>query len=150
MRLCALACVPSVGVLWTPVPGMLACMSVSQVKSSIDLGLKSSSFRDMHYLSSFRDMHYLSSFRDMQCSCANTLPAAWRTFSLLSSQIGPNGGAVPSTFNSNMTQLYGQPSILVIPRFPTRVYFDVSTPLQNEMEFNSFYGPTCYGYNQGG
>ena len=37
-----------------------------------------------------------------------------------------------------MQKLYGQPSILVIPRFATRVYFDVSTPLQNEMEHNRY------------
>ncbi|KNC80012.1 hypothetical protein SARC_07607 [Sphaeroforma arctica JP610] len=35
--------------------------------------------------------------------------------------------------------------IFVIPRFATRVYFDVSLPLQSKMEHASIYGPNCYG-----
>ena len=44
----------------------------------------------------------------------------------------------------------GRDSVLVIPRFATRVYFDVSRPLQLEMEHNSIYGPGCTGYNATG
>ncbi|KNC81063.1 hypothetical protein SARC_06605 [Sphaeroforma arctica JP610] len=35
--------------------------------------------------------------------------------------------------------------IFVIPRYATRVYFDVSLPLESEMEHASIYGPNCYG-----
>eukprot|EP00123_Amoebidium_parasiticum_P022336 comp8570_c0_seq1/m.3858 comp8570_c0_seq1/g.3858 ORF comp8570_c0_seq1/g.3858 comp8570_c0_seq1/m.3858 type:complete len:944 (-) comp8570_c0_seq1:455-3286(-) len=40
--------------------------------------------------------------------------------------------------------------VMVIPRFATRVYFDCSTPEENVMEHNSFYGPRCIGYNETG
>eukprot|EP01134_Creolimax_fragrantissima_P004568 CFRG4568T1 len=51
-------------------------------------------------------------------------------------------------FETEMQNLYGVNSIMVIPRYATRIYFDTSLPEELEMEHNSFYGPTCYGYNQ--
>jgi hypothetical protein len=35
----------------------------------------------------------------------------------------------------------------IIPRFPTRIYFDVSIPEEAEKEHNSIYGPHCIGYD---
>jgi hypothetical protein len=64
-------------------------------------------------------------------------------------QVGPNGGAVPATFGADMQAKYGQSSIMVIPRWATRIYFDVGLPAENEKEHNSFYGPNCIGAGQG-
>ncbi|KNC78923.1 hypothetical protein SARC_08668, partial [Sphaeroforma arctica JP610] len=53
-----------------------------------------------------------------------------------------------TSFEDNMERLYGQRSIYVIPRMATQIYFDAATQQQLRDEFNSFYGPTCYGYDQ--
>jgi hypothetical protein len=63
-------------------------------------------------------------------------------------QVGPSGGAVPATFGADMLAKYGQSSIMVIPRWATRIYFDVGLPAENEKEHNSFYGPNCIGAGQ--
>ncbi|KNC78089.1 hypothetical protein SARC_09467 [Sphaeroforma arctica JP610] len=67
-------------------------------------------------------------------------------------KVGPGGellsAAEVTAFENQMQAAYQAQSILVIPRFATRVYFDVATKLQLQMEHNSFYGPTCYGYQQ--
>ncbi|KNC87247.1 hypothetical protein SARC_00633 [Sphaeroforma arctica JP610] len=46
-------------------------------------------------------------------------------------------------FEEEMLELYGARSVTIIPRFATRVYFDVSLPVEFEMEHNSIYGPNC-------
>jgi hypothetical protein len=56
---------------------------------------------------------------------------------------------VPANFNSDMLAKYGQSSIMVIPRWATRIYFDVSTPRESQKEHNSFYGPKCIGRKSG-
>eukprot|EP00121_Abeoforma_whisleri_P000994 Awhi_evm1s886 len=37
-------------------------------------------------------------------------------------------------------------TVTIIPRYPTRIYFDVSIPIQSETEHNSIYGPKCDGH----
>src|SRR5206468_2897952 len=48
----------------------------------------------------------------------------------------------------------GQPAVLMIPRHPTNLYFNVSTPAEWVAEYNSFYGqaglippPWGWGYD---
>lgn len=77
-----------------------------------------------------------------------TLPLP-QTVSPAPLQVGPRGGPVPANFSQQMTSKYGQESILVIPRWATRIYFDVSLPAEAQMEHNSFYGPRCLGNNLG-
>lgn len=45
-------------------------------------------------------------------------------------------------------QFAGGNNVEIIPRFATRIYFDSSTPEENAMEHNAFYGPNCDGFDQ--
>lgn len=73
---------------------------------------------------------------------------------LASAKVGKGGVTGPAfdkaAFDQDMLRRFGRASVFVIPRFATRVYFDVSLPAQLEMEHNSFYGPECIGYNEVG
>eukprot|EP01134_Creolimax_fragrantissima_P006683 CFRG6683T1 len=72
----------------------------------------------------------------------------WQTFHA-KAKAGLNGVLLSETerlvFEDEMLAAFGAKSVDVIPRFATRVYFDVSLPEEMAMEFNSFYGPNCYG-----
>jgi hypothetical protein len=51
--------------------------------------------------------------------------------------VGPGGQTVAegfdvAAFNAEMRRLYGRESVFVMPRFATRVYFDVSLPQEAE------------------
>ncbi|KNC81088.1 hypothetical protein SARC_06568 [Sphaeroforma arctica JP610] len=71
---------------------------------------------------------------------------AWQPFDAVV-KMGKDGVELTDTsreaFEAEMISLYGVKSINVIPRFATRVYFDVSTPTEMAMEHNSIYGPNC-------
>eukprot|EP01134_Creolimax_fragrantissima_P001829 CFRG1829T1 len=60
----------------------------------------------------------------------------------------------PNPFHSFLTKTGGttdaSKKMNVIPRYATRVYFDVSFPEESVEEFNSFYGPNCFGWNETG
>eukprot|EP01134_Creolimax_fragrantissima_P004564 CFRG4564T1 len=53
-----------------------------------------------------------------------------------------------AAFESEMLSKFGVKSIKVLPRFASRIYYDVSLPEELAVEHNSFYGPRCYGYDQ--
>ncbi|KNC87090.1 hypothetical protein SARC_00766 [Sphaeroforma arctica JP610] len=59
----------------------------------------------------------------------------------------------PNPYHTFMTEVGGlttNEKMHVIARYATRVYFDVSLPEESVAEFNSFYGPHCYGWNEEG
>eukprot|EP00121_Abeoforma_whisleri_P014486 Awhi_evm1s13355 len=62
--------------------------------------------------------------------------------------VGVNGTQPydPNTF----TPINNKTGLSIIPRFSTRIYYDVSYPELNAKEHNDFYGPTCQGYNSTG
>ncbi|KNC86850.1 hypothetical protein SARC_00996 [Sphaeroforma arctica JP610] len=75
----------------------------------------------------------------------------WHPF-VATAKVGATGNLLTdiqkANFETEMERLYGAKSMVVIPRFATEIYFDTATQQQLQSEFNSYYGPKCYGYDQ--